>query len=165
MMAPRDLFALSDLVDADRVKPARVSSGFGSSRGGPNTKRPGHNGVDLRVRRGSPLYCPAKGAQFEKLLRTPGDKEGTGNGIAVIFHVPIPNTGGKLARIGIAHMSSAAPRLWHMGAHRRPRSVLMVGELLGWSGNTGGSTGPHVHLTVTVDGAKVDPAEWIDLDG
>lgn len=38
-----------------------------------------------------------------------------------------------------------------------------AGDLIGWSGNTGGSTGPHLHLRVKVAGAAsgFDPLGWL----
>ena len=38
---------------------------------------------------------------------------------------------------------------------------LRGGENLGRSGNTGRSTGPHLHFEVRVDGVAVDPSSFI----
>lgn len=35
------------------------------------------------------------------------------------------------------------------------------GEVVGWVGNTGWSTGCHLHFTILVDGTAVDPMNWL----
>lgn len=39
--------------------------------------------------------------------------------------------------------------------------ILEKGELIGFSGNTGWSAGPHLHLSIKVNGASVDPLRFI----
>jgi murein DD-endopeptidase MepM/ murein hydrolase activator NlpD len=43
----------------------------------------------------------------------------------------------------------------------RSGDAVTAGDVIGLVGETGLSTGPHVHLQVDVDGSVVDPASWL----
>ncbi|WP_052591262.1 M23 family metallopeptidase [Luteipulveratus mongoliensis] len=55
-----------------------------------------------------------------------------------------------------AHMSRATVSV---GDH------LASGERLGFSGNTGNSTGPHLHLEIHINGEPTNPAPWLRAHG
>ena len=44
----------------------------------------------------------------------------------------------------------------------REGDVIPAGAVVGISGNTGKSTGPHLHLQIRVDGKSVDPKPFVD---
>ncbi|MEE0980439.1 MAG: M23 family metallopeptidase, partial [Acutalibacteraceae bacterium] len=45
-------------------------------------------------------------------------------------------------------------------------SVIRAGELIALVGNTGWSTGPHLHFEIRIDGSSVDPLDYIkETDG
>jgi len=93
-----------------------------------------HAGVDIGVPVGTPVRAPIGGeVQWAGWL---GDY-----GIAVVLaNGPV--------RVILAHLSAPAVAVGQ---------VVAPGEVVGLSGNTGRSTGPHLHLEVRVNRQPVDP--------
>jgi murein DD-endopeptidase MepM/ murein hydrolase activator NlpD len=51
---------------------------------------------------------------------------------------------------------------WHLSRIAvRPGQQVKGGELIGYVGSTGLSTGPHLHFEVRVHGVPTDPAAWL----
>ena len=121
----------------------RLSSSFGY-RSDPFSKRTTkHNGVDFAMKSGNLLYATGDGAvesvKFELF--------GYGNQV-VINH-------GFGYKTRYAHMSTITV-VEGMKVKR--------GECIGLSGNSGKSSGPHLHYEVMYKGAHVNPANYYDLD-
>ena len=120
----------------------RVSSSFGYRRD-PFTKRTQkHNGVDFAMKSGTPLYVTGDGVvESVKFQRF-----GYGHHV-VINH-------------GFGYKTKYA----HMGKITVAEGMkLKRGECIGVSGNTGKSSGPHLHYEVIYKGAYVNPANYYDL--
>ena len=113
---------------------ARVSSGFGWRTHPTLGGRRAHSGVDLAAAYGSPVIATADGIVGEANWRG-----GYGLFVAV-------ESGDVQTRY--AHMS----RL-NVAAGQRVRK----GDVIGYVGSTGRSTGPHLHYEVRVNGQAVDP--------
>lgn len=115
----------------------RLTSGFGS-RGGRL-----HAGIDLAVPIGTPVRAAAAGTVLHA-------GEAGGYGLAVYLQ----HAGGIVTRYG--HLSRVQVR--------RGQTVA-AGAQVALSGNTGRSTGPHLHFEVRVNGRPVDPASYLPKRG
>lgn len=120
------------------VKNARITSPFGK-RFHPILKRwKPHNGVDYAAPTGTPVNAVAEGE-----VRFAGEKGANGN-LIILQH---PN--GMMSLY--AHLSRFKRGL------KRGQKVKQ-GDLIGYVGSTGRSTGPHLHLAIKNEkGAFVDP--------
>jgi murein DD-endopeptidase MepM/ murein hydrolase activator NlpD len=96
-----------------------------------------HEGVDFAVPQGTPIYAASDGVVSD--ARRNG---GYGN------WVRIEHTDGVAT--AYAHLSRFAPGI-------KPGAKVVRGELVAFSGNTGRSTGPHLHFEVLNEGKPVDP--------
>jgi hypothetical protein len=83
----------------------------------------GHNGIDLRASNGTPVYAPHPGTIKERRL----DANGYGNYLKIESEIE-----GSV----LGHLKEFA-----VGINK----VVKKGELVGYSDNTGFSTGPHLH--------------------
>lgn len=112
----------------------KPTSKKGAPRAGGKRK---HNGEDYAVPVGTPVKAPMGG----KVVH--GSSEA--GGIEVYLEMDNGD------RLGLAHLSA--------------RSVangtrVKAGDVIALSGNSGTSTGPHVHMTVTSKGKKVSPSDY-----
>ncbi|WP_181421009.1 M23 family metallopeptidase [Curtobacterium sp. MCSS17_011] len=74
--------------------------------------------------------------------------------------------GGYGNQVLLRHADGTATRYGHLSAiDVRPGQILRVGERLGAVGNTGVSTGAHLHFEVIVAGTPIDPAAWLQARG
>jgi hypothetical protein len=98
-----------------------------------------HEGIDITAAYGTRIIAPAAGRVI---------KVGYENGYGIM--VVIDHGYGLETRY--AHMSRSAARLGQ---------TVKRGDLLGYVGSTGLSTGPHLHYEVLRDGRAVDPLRFI----
>ena len=113
----------------------RVTSGFGSRFHPILGYRRMHAGLDLAARYGSPIVAAADGR-----VTSSGWAGGYGN------MVRIAHAGGIQTMYG--HMSRIVARAGTM---------VRQGQVIGYVGSTGLSTGPHLHYEVLKDGRAVNP--------
>jgi murein DD-endopeptidase MepM/ murein hydrolase activator NlpD len=149
MQREREYMSIIYPIKGDLDKQFKITSPFGR-RVHPISKRvSNHNGVDL-VRKtgkseGEPIIAPEAGKVIEARKSTaPGGGYG--------YFVKMQGKSGDV----------------HVFAHMVPKSlkvkrgwVVEQGDVLGLLGNSGASTGPHLHWEVRVRGRFVDPIEWL----
>lgn len=122
-----------------------ITSGFGfrnSPCGGCSSD---HQGLDLTPGVGTPIRSIAAGVVSET-----GGPYGNYGQYVVVDHL----VEGRVVRSLYAHMLAGSSRV-------REGDYVAVGDELGLVGNTGRSTGAHLHLELQVGGIATDPRAWL----
>jgi len=101
-----------------------------------------HGGVDQRTPEGEPIRAIAAGTiTFAKKFNVLGNA------------------------VGIDHGQGLESMYLHMSRlDVQPGAAVQRGDVLGYAGSTGRSTGPHLHWVIYVNGINVNPAQWMRLD-
>ncbi len=140
---------LSQDVDRLRRTPSilPVNRGYLTSSFGVRTdpfthKRRMHHGQDFGVLSGTPVYATADG-----VVKARNGKTGYGNTVILDHSYGIKTI--------YAHLSSYAVK---------PGDLVKRGDLIAYSGNTGRSTGPHLHYEVRVKNVPVNPRHYFLTD-
>lgn len=124
------------------VDGARITSSFGMRRHPILGFSKLHKGIDFGAPTGTPIYAAGRG-----IVEEVGRKGGYGNYIRIRHNTEVSTA--------YAHMSRFAK-----GVSRGGR--VEQGEIIGYVGSTGASTGPHLHYEVLRGGRQVNPRS-IDL--
>lgn len=103
----------------------------------------GHTGIDYALYQGTPVLAALDG----KVIRAAHLAAGYGT------HVVLEHEGGL--QTVYAHLSSISAPIG---------STVREGEMIGQSGNTGNTTGPHLHFEVRSLGRVVDPEDYLGRD-
>lgn len=120
----------------------RIASGFGMRIHPIYGIAKMHNGLDFTAPQGTPIYATGDGT-----VTAAGMGTGTGNHV-IINH-------GYGYETVYMHMVRVKAR---NGQH------VKRGEVIGWVGSTGASTGPHCHYEVHINGNPVDPVYFFFND-
>ena len=97
-----------------------------------------HQGIDYAAGTGTPILAPS-----DATVDTVAQQSGYGN-VVILRH------NNKLTTL-YAHMSRFETGL-------KAGSKVKAGQVIGYVGTTGRSTGPHLHMEVRINGQPVDPA-------
>jgi len=131
-----------DTLAFDLPSEGRVSGGFGLRRFFNDEPRQPHSGLDIAAPEGTPIAAPAAGTVIEigdyffNVLTVVLDH---GQGLVTMYN--------HLSRIDVAKGARVAR-----------------GEKIGAVGQTGRVTGPHLHWSVSLNNARVDPALFLSSD-
>lgn len=125
------------------IKPisgGRLSSGFGKRKAPKKGASTYHKGVDWATPVGTPVYASSGGTVA---------KAGWGSGYGYVIYIDHPD--GRQTRYG--HLSKL---LVSAG------STVNQGDKIALSGNTGVSTGAHLHFEILINGSQVNPLNYLD---
>ncbi|WP_156956449.1 M23 family metallopeptidase [Stenoxybacter acetivorans] len=122
--------------DIQPVSNARISSSFGT-RYHPilHTIRM-HTGIDYAAPSGTPIHAPSDGVIAEM-----GAKGGYGYAVVIRHNTNMETLYGHMSAFG----------------DFSPGSRVKAGDIIGYVGSTGRSTGPHLHYEVRINGQPVNP--------
>lgn len=119
----------------------RMSSGFGTRIHPVTGKRKRHRGLDFAANTGTPIYAPADG----------------------VIEVTRPSNKGSGNFLKLNHSLGFATTYSHMSKFNVKRGKFVrKGDLIGWSGNTGLSTGPHLHYEIRFLGRALNPRPFVE---
>ncbi|MBU1566968.1 MAG: peptidoglycan DD-metalloendopeptidase family protein [Proteobacteria bacterium] len=120
-----------------------VTSDYGKRYDPVNGKSAFHTGIDFRAKPGDEIFATADGVVNKAFYNG-----GYGNFVL------------------IDHKNGYSTAFSHMKKFlvRRGQKVRR-GQLIGFVGNTGRSTGPHLHYEVTLDGETIDPYIFMKVAG
>ena len=124
------------------LKNIKITSGFGhrtAPKSGASTE---HNGIDLAAPLNTPVYSPMDGTVEKIFFNDKGGKQ------MVVRH-------SDGSRSGFAHLNNYDVSIG---------DAITRGQRIALSGNTGNSTGPHLHFTFrNSEGNLVDPSDFLNM--
>lgn len=133
---PRRVVSVPSRMPVDGV---RLTSGFGMRDHPILRRRARHNGVDLAAPTGTPVYATADG---------------------VVEMAQRYSSYGNYVQIG--HGSDIETRYAHLSSYTvSAGQEVQMGDLIGYVGSTGRSTGPHLHYEVRIANEAVNPIPYM----
>lgn len=120
------------------VKNYRLSSKFGPRTNPVTGKHGNHTGMDFATGSGSPIYAVADGTVKSSLF----DR--------IYGNQTILDFGGGVSSM-YGHQSKSIVK---------PGQKVKKGQIIGYVGSTGRSTGPHLHFETWVNNKPVNPLSW-----
>ncbi|MDG5816594.1 M23 family metallopeptidase [Chitinispirillales bacterium ANBcel5] len=117
----------------------RITSPFGMRIHPVSGVRRFHNGIDLEADIGDPVVAFADG---------------------IVEHSLFSETGGHM--IVLKHANEYKTRYLHLDKRLVKSGEVIAGQKIGTAGNTGISSGPHLHFEIIRKGKRVDPTDYIN---
>jgi murein DD-endopeptidase MepM/ murein hydrolase activator NlpD len=116
-----------------------VNSEFGMRHSPWSEDREFHSGLDIRAERGTAIYAPAAGTVVHA-----GPAQDYGTAIVLDHGQDIRSLYGHLSKLNV-----------------QPGQRVVRGTIIGYTGNTGRSSGPHLHYEIMVKGQAVNPRAYL----
>jgi len=139
--ATERLFFLHNIPNGLPIQGLRVTDTFGMRKHPVTQKKTMHNGIDFKADRGTPVYATADGvvdtATYQK-------SSGYGKLIVLQHNFGFKTYYGHLDKIKV-----------------KSGEFVTKGQLIGLSGNTGRSTGPHLHYEIRYLYRPLDPGPFL----
>ena len=131
-----------------------VVSGYGYRNSSCGACSSDHKGIDFTPGSGKPVYASLDGIISRIEYRG-------GFGLHVyIDHIVVINTETQHWRTVYAHLQKDS-----VPANLAVGQIIEAGTVIGAVGNTGTSTGPHLHFEIIVNDENVDPEKYLKMYG
>ncbi len=107
-----------------------------------------HEGIDIRAAEGTPIFAIDDGIVTKAAPDSKGVEKGGGHMIFIDFG------------------NGVEGRYMHLSAYGvQAGETVRRGQVIGFTGNTGDSTTPHLHFEYRVNGVPIDPAFIFEASG
>ncbi|ADZ84803.1 M23 family metallopeptidase [Cellulosilyticum lentocellum] len=107
-----------------------------------------HQGIDIRAAEGTPIFASADGTVTKAAPDSKGVTKGGGH---MIF---------------IDYGNGVEARYMHLSAYGvKAGDHVKAGDIIGFTGNTGDSSAPHLHFEYYIGGQAIDPAFIFEASG
>ena len=107
-----------------------------------------HQGIDVRAAEGTPIFASAEGIVTKAAPDSKGVTKGGGHMIFIDY--------GQGVEARYMHLSAYGVKV---GDH------VKAGDIIGFTGNTGDSSTPHLHFEYYIGGRAIDPAFIFEVSG
>jgi murein DD-endopeptidase MepM/ murein hydrolase activator NlpD len=142
------------------IKNGKITFPYGAKYSGANAKKGRHKGDDFAAKTGTPVYAAVSGIVQHAGTNGVGPTRGWGSayGVQIIIANDKFADGSKGYYAGYMHLSKVKVK--------RGQRV-KKGQLIGYTGNTGSSTGPHLHFEIQKARfwagwlGSVSPSKWL----
>ncbi len=132
---------LTQIPSGSPVHNARISSGYGKRTHPVTGNVKFHRGQDFAVNTGTPIYAPADGV----VEVTRSSNKGSGNFLRLQHSYGFTSSYSHLKKFAV-----------------KSGDFVQKGDLIGYSGNSGLSSGPHLHYEIRFVGRSLDPRPFVD---
>ncbi|CAH8237269.1 Peptidase M23 [Vibrio aestuarianus] len=132
---------LTQIPSGAPVHNARISSGYGERIHPVTGAVKVHRGQDFAVNTGTPIYAPADGV----VEVTRASNKGSGNFLRLQHSYGFTSSYSHLQKFAV-----------------KGGDFVQKGDLIAYSGNTGLSSGPHLHYEIRFVGRSLDPRPFVD---
>lgn len=141
------------LFAADEPSDTRINSPYGYRYHPQTGKYHLHNGVDLNGAMNTTYIIASLGGTVTKIVNECASQNSNGCGGGYGNHIEILDVKGNI---------NIYAHIYKDSFQVQEGDTVSQGQVLAKVGSSGNSTGPHLHFVIKVNGAAVDPMEYID---
>ncbi|HEX3035361.1 MAG TPA: M23 family metallopeptidase [Thermodesulfobacteriota bacterium] len=136
-----ELFSIMESFPLGTPLLGKINSGFGYRKDPFNSRSAFHSGVDIDANQGQRITATAEG-----MVEVAGWYGSYGNTIIIRHKYGYQTLFGHLSKIKV-----------------KKGEKVKVGDVIGYVGSTGRSTGPHLHYEMMKNGKKISPKNYLSL--